>query len=326
VGTGIDVDREGRLYFVDTLHNRIWRLDPDGKLTATAENMHLDFLIIGEDGNLYLINEGVWKLTRQGQLLEVLLPADTPKAIGRPFAVDRHGGIYFTNGDIDLRRESQIYRRTPEGTVTLVAGTEWGYKDGKGPEAKLGRVNSAAWGPDGSLYVLDEEQRIRKVDREGTVSTLDHSEEACQAEGGEESSVRTMGIALDAESNLYVANYWKRRVFKLTPDGRISTVLISRWPWVPVGVAVYAPGSDVYVIERMGNPYGPSGLLQVSTLEDRLGSPRVRKVTPDGTIVTLAVVEGERGLFIIAAPFIVVVLATFVWRVRKHKNVRRAPK
>src|SRR5438046_2516030 len=109
VGTGIDVDRDGLVYFVDTLHNRVWRLDTDRKLTSMAENMHLDFLIIGEDGDLYLIKDGVLRLTRQGQLIEVLRPTDTPKGIGRPFAVDRHGKIYFTNGDVGLRLESEIY-------------------------------------------------------------------------------------------------------------------------------------------------------------------------------------------------------------------------
>jgi hypothetical protein len=74
----------------------------------------------------------------------------------------------------------------------------------------------------------------------------------------------------------------------------------------------------------MGNPYGPSGLFQVSTLEDRLGSPRIRKVSRDGTVTTLAVVKGERGLAVIIVPFSIAILAIFIWRVRK-KQLKRSP-
>ena len=316
VGTGIDLDRQGRVVFVDTLHNRIWRLGADGTLTALAQDMHLDVLIVGDDGNVYVIKEGIWRITTQGNVTEVLRSADTPNEIGRPFAVDRQTNIYFTNGDIQLKGKSQIYSRTPDGKISLLAGSDWGHQDGKGPEAKFGRVNSAAWGPDGSLYVLDEEQRIRKIERDGKVSTLAHSQEACYAEGAEERFVRTMGLAVDAESNLYVANYWKRVVFKLSPQGIITTVLSPTWPWAPVGVAV--SGNDLYVVERMGNPYGPSTVLQVSTLEDRLGSPRIRKVSTDGTVVTLAVVKGDKGLAVIILPFGGAVVAVLAWRIRRR--------
>lgn len=92
---------------------------------------------------------------------------------------------------------------------------------------------------------------------------------------------------------------------KVTPDGKVSTIATSRWPWVPVGVAL--SGSDLYVLERMGNPYGPSTILEVSTLADRLGSPRIRKVSPDGAITTLVVVKGDRGLAIIVNRLILMV-------------------
>jgi len=285
VGTGIDLDSEGRVYFTDTLHNRIWRLDPDGRLTSLAQGMHLDFLIVADDGNLYLVDDHAWKLTPQGRLTEVLRSTDIPKTIAWAFAVDDQGNI-------------------------------------KGPQPRYGRVNAVAEGPDGSIYALDEEQRIRRIKPDGTVSILANSQEAGYAEGGEERRVRTMGLAVDAENNVYVANYWKRSVFKLSPDGRITTVLSSRWPWVPVGVTTAA--SDVYVVERRGNPYGPSGLFQVSTLEDRLGSPRIRKVSRDGTVTTLAVVKGERGLAVIIVPFSIAILAIFIWLVRKKQLKRRS--
>ena len=286
VGTGIDLDREGRIFFTDTLHNRIWRVDPDGKLTSLAQDMHLDFLIVGDDGNLYLINDRSWKLTPEGHLTEILRSLDIPKTIAWAFAIDSQGNI-------------------------------------KGPQTRFGKANPATMGQDGSIYGLDQEQHIRKVRPDGTDSILTHSEEACYAEGGEEKRMRTIGLAVDAANNVYVANYWKRAVFKLSPDGIITTVVSSRWPWVPTGVAVR--GSDVYVLERIGNPYAASSIIEASTLADRLGTPRVRKVTRDGMVITLAVVPAERGLaVIIIVPLTIAMLAIVSWRIRRKRLLRKS--
>src|SRR5262249_39447841 len=132
-----------------------------------------------------------------------------------------------------------------------------------------------------------------------------------------------MGLAVDTANNLYVANYWERAVFKLSPDGIITTVVSSRWPWVPTGVAVR--GSNVYVLERIANPYAASSIIEVSTLADRLGSPRVRKVTRDGTITTLAVVPAERSLaVIVVVSLTIAILAILVWRIRRKRLLSRS--
>ena len=107
---------------------------------------------------------------------------------------------------------------------------------------------------------------------------------------------------------------------KLTPDGEVRALVISRWPWVPVGVA--SSGTDIYVLERMGNPYGPSSLVEVSTLADRLSSPRVRKISADGSITILVAVRGNRSLAVVVVPVIVVAVAIFVWVMRRRRARR----
>ena len=318
VGTGIDLDRQGLIYFTDTYHNCIWRLESNGTLTAVFRGVHLDYLIIGEDGYVYVIKDGIWKITPHGEMTEVLNSRQFPEG-GRSLCIDRQANIYFINSDPQLKRVPEIYKRTPEGKVTLIAGVDERQPDGQGGQAMFRHINSAVCAPDGSLYVRDD-QYIRRVASDGTISTLLHSEDAAMAEDGEERLERTMGIAVDAAGNVYVANYWKRAIMKVTPDGKVSTMATSRWPWVPIGVAL--SGRDIYVLERMGNPYGPSTVLEVSTLADRLGSPRVRKVSPDGAITTLVVVEGERGLAVIVVPLILATAALFVWLVRKRRAKR----
>ena len=57
-----------------------------------------------------------------------------------------------------------------------------------------------------------------------------------------------LGLAVDDAGSLYVANYGKASVFKLTPRGTTEIVLHSSRPWVPTGVAV--SGNDLSVLER----------------------------------------------------------------------------
>ena len=84
VGTGIDVDRQGRIYFTDTSHNRIWKLDLNGSLTAISAGLHFDYLIVGDDDNLYIIADSIWRITPQGQMSEFLGAAQFPKEGSSP--------------------------------------------------------------------------------------------------------------------------------------------------------------------------------------------------------------------------------------------------
>ncbi len=315
VGTGIDLDRQGRIYFTDTYHNCIWRLDSNGTVTPVVSGVHLDYLSVGEDGYLYVIKDGIWKIGPHGEMTEMLNSKQFPEG-GRPLCIDRQANIYFINSDAQLTRTGKISKRTPEGKITVIAGVNRERQDSQDAQAMFSHINSAVCAPDGSLFLRDD-QTIRRVTPDGTVSTLSHSEDAAMAEDGEERLVRTMGMAVDAAGNVYVANYWKRAVMKVTPDGLVRAMATATWPWVPVGVAV--SGNNIYALERMGNPYSLSTALEVSTLADRLGSPRIRKISPDGTITTLVVVKGNRSLAVIIVPLILAAAVISVWLRRRRR-------
>ena len=320
VGTGIDLDREGRIYFTDTYHNCIWRLDSNGTVMLVVSGVHLDYLIVSEDGYVYVIKDGIWKISPQGAMIEVLNSKQFPEG-SRPLCIDRQGNIYFINSDDHSKHVTEISKRTPVGKVMVIVGSDRERQDGQGGEIPpFSHVNSAICAADGSLYLRDD-QTIRRVASDGTISTLAHSEDAAMTEEGEERLVRTMGMAVDAAGNVYVANYWKRAVMKVTPDGLVSAMATAAWPWVPVGVAI--SGNNIYALERMGNPYGLSTALEVSTLADRLGSPRIRKISPDGTITTLVVVKGNRRLAVIIVPLILAAAVISVWLMRRRR-ARRA--
>jgi hypothetical protein len=70
-------------------------------------------------------------------------------------------------------------------------------------------------------------------------------------------------------------------VVKITPEGRVETVLKAEQPWAPTGVAVR--GKDVFVLEYT-NIDKPKGWV-----------PRVRKVGPDGKVAILATVAHDEN-------------------------------
>ena len=132
VGTGIAVDRGGRIYFADTVHNRIWKIDGEGKQSLVAGGIHTDLLVVDDDGNLYVQNDrpspeapgGLLKITSEGRVTPALGLAEMERGVGQPFTVDRHGNIYFYQGDPQRKRGVRIFKRTPQGQVSLVARSD----------------------------------------------------------------------------------------------------------------------------------------------------------------------------------------------------------
>ncbi len=317
VGTGIAVDRLGRVFFADTVHNRIWRIEENGQPFLVAAGIHTDLLVVDDDGNLYVQNDrpsaeamgGLLRITPEGRLTPLPSPIETEKEMGRLPTVDAQGNLYFLCGNLEGQRKAQIFKRTPQGQVSLVASGDERHADEKDLEAKFTNVNSSAWAPDGSLYLRDGNS-IRKVTPDGSVSTLADAAKAAFVGTEEVALRRSLGLAVDSSGNVYVAHYWKRRVFKITPRGDTSTVARSRWPWLPTGVAV--EGSDIYVLERVGHPYGLSSLLELSRVADLWGNPRVRRISSDGRITTLASIrEWTRAATVACAIFVLVLFILF---------------
>jgi hypothetical protein len=89
------------------------------------------------------------------------------------------------------------------------------------------------------------------------------------------------GIDVDSEGIVYVAATGCRAVLKITADKKVTTVLRTVSPWSPTAVALH--GSDLYVLEY----------LHTAGDNRREWLPRVRKVSSDGTVVTIATVARQ---------------------------------
>ena len=290
---GIALDDKGRVVFADIDHgNHVWRIDAPGKLSSLVSGQHSHDLYLGHDGTLFVshikyIPRGdryesrLLKIGPDGATAEVIPPTvDRKRFWGNAFTLDGGGNVYFgyTNNPRagEVKYESLLLRRAPDGRVTALAGGKAGHSDGKGQEAQFKAINALAWGPDGVLYVADE-AAIRRVSRDGTVTTLARdlvAERPGRSPAG--SANHLFGLAVAADGTAYAADHGGRRIVKVTPDGRSATASGSESGWAPTGVAV--SGDDLYILEvGAGRPGQPTG-------------PRVLKVTPGGRSEVLATV------------------------------------
>jgi len=128
---------------------------------------------IYDDHGLYLR-----RIDATGKVTTMLTNDDFDRPRG--LLADRAGNLYVLEqppkaGRIETRGGA-VYRITPNGTLTLIAGskgaTDGTLVDGKGTQARFATPTFAGMAPDGTLYVYDWNNVIRKVTLDGTVTTV----------------------------------------------------------------------------------------------------------------------------------------------------------
>lgn len=271
-GSGIVVDRHGNIYFVDTGAG-VWKIDRNGKLTR-HQGPAYHWMAIDVDGRLKNLSlpsfaAGGATVTRVGDEPSLLLSSDFPVVVARD------GSLYYPwllPGD-----QLKVYRLAPSGKTsvltTLTVSTE-----GK----PIRWLNGIAARPDGSIYYT-ENRAVRKISPQGQVSTVvsDITLTGCASipEVGEHLGVYLRGLDIDAQGTVYVAATGCGSVLKIATDGKVTTVLRSSSPWSPTGIAV--SGNDLYVLEY----------FHTAGDNRREWLPRVRKLSSDGSVVTVAEIK-----------------------------------
>src|SRR5262249_7034893 len=89
------------------------------------------------------------------------------------------------------------------------------------------------------------------------------------------------GLAVDENGVVYVAATGCRSVIKIIPAGRVETAMKAESPWSPTGVALAR---------------GELFVLEYNVIDDDAHNyvPRIRKLTQDGKINTLATFSRDR--------------------------------
>lgn len=200
-------------------------------------------------------------------------------AFSDPFgvAVAKDGTLYVS----DAGDNNRIRKISPEGTVTTLAGGSEGFADGAGAQASFNTPSGLAIDVDDNLYVADTgNNRIRKITPEGVVTTVAGDGTAGYVDGPAAQSQFNgpIGVAVDKDGNLYVADSYNDRIRKISADGQVTTVAGAGQPGYVDG-----PAATALFDTPCGVAAGADGSLIVADT----GNRQLRKITPDGNVSTL---------------------------------------
>ena len=268
----VAVDFTGTLYIADTENHRVRKVGLDGIITTVAGN-------------------GGFKFSGDGG------PAtstafDAPRGV----AVDVAGNVYVADAG-----NNRIRRLSPGGIITTLAGTGVeGYSGDGGPAASalLDLPSAVAVDAIGNVYIAElDNQVIRKVSPNGIITTVAGSGSyGFDGDGGpaiEASITNPFGVAVDAAGAFYIADSFNERIRKVSPGGIITTVAGSG---IRTGSIDGEGGDPADDLGDGGPATSASFFLPFGVTVDTAGNlyiadwinRRIRKVSPDGAITTVA--------------------------------------
>lgn len=316
-GWGIVVDKQGQVYFSDIPTNTIWKVTTQGYLEAVARDKHTHALVLDQHGNLYGTHHhptlpigSIWIRDSDGRLTDLVPPTQNFPLHLQSFMMDGEGNMFSENPYKPQDSEVLLLRRTPDGKISVLAGSSRGLADGRGREAKFTRIDGMSFGPEGSLYITDGAY-VRRVTLDGVVTTL-HKEPLTTSSWDED----LMGLAVDQSAYIYVADYSGRRVLELGPDGKIGRVYETGGVfWSPTGVTIAGP--DLYLLEHLRMPLNILGDLQIGPYA------RISKISKDGSTTRIITVWGTNTRIFAIIALIVCALSVLAVRVLRRRRRRR---
>jgi len=200
-------------------------------------------------------------------------------------AFDAAGNLYIADSF-----NSRIRKVDTSGNISTIAGTgDFGYFGDTNAATKAGmnRPYSLAIDKSGNIYIADTyNDAVRKITvSSGVMSTFaGTSQQGLGGDGGAATGAlldTPTGLVFDSAGNLYIVDTGNDRIRKVGTDGNISTFA----------------GSGSSAFSGDGGPAASAGLNSPQGIAiDNAGNlfiadtfnHRVRKITPDGTISTVA--------------------------------------
>lgn len=264
---GIAVDGEGNLYIADIADDRIRRVDALGIITTVAGTGTGGFA--GDGG-----------------------PA-TAAQLSFPNAVAfAPGGGYY----IADRLNHRIRFVDAAGTISTVAGdgnATFAGDGGPATSASLRHPIGVATDPAGNLFIAEYfSHRVRRVTPAGTISTV--AGDGTNGFGGDGGAATAASLSypgaviVDASGNLVIADEGNSRIRRIDAQtGSITTIAGD-------GVERYAGDGGPATAASLYYPHGlaldAAGNLYVAEIFNHV----VRKITPGGTISTIAGDGGQQ--------------------------------
>lgn len=322
--TGLAVDASGNVYVADQYNHTARKIAVDGTVSTLAGIAGIGGyadgpkgtgqlvapwgIAVDSSGNVYVSDEFAFTIRKIDASGTLSTLAGSPgiegssdglggaATFGGPcgIAVDGAGDIFVADSPNDEIREV-----SPAGEVTTVAGMAvdgdgfLGSGDGAGSAARFAGPTGVAIGQAG-LYVTDtENDTVRLIAGQDVVSTVAGAAPPQGDANGSGPAARFAqphGVAADANGNIYVADTDNGTIRKITAGGVVTTLA-----GVPLddegGGYADGPGKSALFDQPWGVAADASGNVYVSDTLNRV----VRKITPDGTVSTLAGTPGLAG-------------------------------
>ena len=300
---GMTLDAADNIYLADTNNGRIRRVSPNGIVTtvagggnSTADGVRATEALLrqpsgvatGAQGNLYVADSYGHTVRRvdQGGIISTIAgtgvagfsgdggPARSAR-LSRPIAVavDPFGIPLIS--DLENGRIRSV---ETNGVIRTIAGAGPFVGDGgSAQDARFSFIRGLALDTAGNLYIADDvANRVRRVTAGGLISTFAGTGRADSLVENVPSTTAPISgpasVAVDSQSNVYIADSNNFAIRKVTPAGVITNLVVHN----PAnGVPVIAP-QDV-AVDRQGNVY--------YTCE---GAPQIYRVTPSGAATLFA--------------------------------------
>ncbi|MET0286730.1 MAG: hypothetical protein ABW352_19775, partial [Polyangiales bacterium] len=202
------------------------------------------------------------------------------------FAVAADGTLY-----VSAEEQHRVLRVRKDGKTDVVAGNGIAGLSGDGGPATQASLNlplGLALGADGTLYIAERQNKIvRRVRPDGVIETVAGGGMAADDGSPKPPREAVFGephaLATGVDGSLFIVDAARNNVRRLRTDGVLETVLGS-----PTGEAGDTgdggPGSQALLNDPLSASVGADGSLYVA----EFGGHRIRRLTPDGTVMTVA--------------------------------------
>lgn len=263
---GVARAADGRLLIADTENQRVRQVGTDGTMSTLA--------VVPTTPPVGVAASSVGLSGRPGGVAF--------DVAGQPLVVDTIGHY--------------VGRIGPNNVVTVIAGTRGSAgSDGDGGPATSARLNAPtgiAVAADGTILIADTgNSRIRRIGTNGVISTVaGGGTPGFSGDGGQATQAGLngpQGVAFGLDGTLLIADTGNHRIRRVGTDGVIATI---------AGGATPGFGGDggPATAATLNAPTGVAPLRLGGLVISDTGNDRLRRITPLGTIFTIA--GGTKGL------------------------------
>jgi hypothetical protein len=208
-------------------------------------------------------------------------------------AVDAHGNVYVVDDGA-----SRVYRISPCGQISLLAGTGTEGRTGDGGPATMAALSeplSVSTDGQGNVYIDDQSgMQLRRVAPDGTISTVASYDwdgvKHLAAPPGPANDVRlheVLSPVADDAGNVYFID--AETIDRITPDGWLSVYAGGGGSTADGVPATQARIDDAF---QLAWKHGHLYVLEHAGMVADQGLVDVRDIAPDGTVRTIIGVRG----------------------------------